>query len=283
MSVALSAGHHNGSRLLAKQVASPAFSFSMQSICDRFAHAMFGLIREEAGKLVRTPGRWKELFRPRRWRQFFGILLFNAKAGNRWKTAGDGLKQREYESYEQYVRHQQSKLAHLDLAEYDRNYRQVLTERLRGLPAVKPEAQVICLGARQGTEVKAFRDLGCSAIGVDLNPGPDNPLVVYGDFHNLQYPVASMDILFTNSMDHAFDMEKMLGEVARVLKPGGLFVVEAMKGGEKEGGPDQYASLWWNSTDDLVALLKRRGFTLARRAPFSQPWPGEQLCFLAKS
>ena len=46
---------------------------------------------------------------------------------------------------------------------------------------------VLCLAARIGTEVKAFLDLGCFAIGIDLNPGTDNRYVVHGDFHDLQF------------------------------------------------------------------------------------------------
>src|SRR5262249_33435190 len=137
---------------------------------------MPGVIQGEAKKLAKTPGRWRELFRPRRWRQVFGILRFNAREGNHWKAAGsgEGFKQREYSSYEEYVRHQQSKLGYLDLTEYDRKYRRVLGDRLQALDWLKPGTSVLCLGARQGTEVRAFHDRGCFAIGVDLNPGPDN-------------------------------------------------------------------------------------------------------------
>src|ERR1700722_10490725 len=125
----------------------------------------FGIIFDEAGKIIRSPGRALEAFRPRRWRQFFGILLFNARTGNRWKDAPQdkSFKQRTYASYEQYIQHQASKFAHLDLAEYDVMYRRQLKERLRDAPFLHHGAKVLCLGARQGTEVKAFLDLDCFA------------------------------------------------------------------------------------------------------------------------
>jgi SAM-dependent methyltransferase len=242
-----------------------------------------GLIRDEAAKLVRTPLRWRELLRPRRWRQFFGILWFRARSGNRWKTSADPhFQQRDYASYDQYLQHQQSKLQYLDLAEYDRRFHAALKTRLAALAQLRAGQRVLCLGARQGTEVRAFRDLGCDAIGLDLNPGFDNPHVIQGDFHNLQFPPQSMDIIFTNSLDHVFDIAKVLSEIARVLKPGGLLIVEAMLGGAHETTPDSYASFWWGSPDDLIALFAKHGFAVAQRTPFTEPWPGEQICYIRK-
>jgi SAM-dependent methyltransferase len=240
------------------------------------------VLEEEAKKIVTTPGRWRELFRPRRWRQLFSILVFRARSGDRWQAAGEEkqFKRREYSSYEEYVRHQQSKFQYLDLTEYDRNYRQQLGERLQSLSSVKKGANVLCLGARQGTEVKAFLDLGCFAVGIDLCPGKDNKFVLYGDFHDLQFPTESADVIFTNSFDHVFNAEKMIGEIKRVLKAGGLLIIEAIHGESQSTAPDHYASFWWQRVDDLVALLAKHGFIPGQRTSFSQPWPGEQICFV---
>jgi SAM-dependent methyltransferase len=243
---------------------------------------MFRTIVDEIKKLARDPRRLREVFRLRRWRQFFGVLWFDARTGGRWKKAADGeaFQQREYESYGEYVAHQQSKLQYLDLEEYDRKYRRVLGERLRALPTLKPGASVLCLGARQGTEVKAFLDFGCFAVGIDLMPGAGNEYVVRGDFHHLQFATESADVVFTNSLDHAFDPKKMLGEVRRVLKADGRLIVEAMRGEKEEITPDHYASFSWQRVDDLVALLQREGFEPEQRAPFTEPWPGEQICLV---
>lgn len=242
---------------------------------------MFEIIVEEAKKLGRSPGRLREVFRPRRWRQFFSILFFNARAGNRWNTAPDaqGLKKREYASYDDYVRHQQSKFQYLDLADYDVTYRRQLKERLEGAALLKKGCNVLCLGARQGTEVKAFHDLGCFAVGLDLNPGKENAFVLPGDFHRVQFPSESVDVVFTNSFDHAFDAAKLLGEIWRLLKPGGTLIVEAIHGEAQDIAPDHYASFWWRRVDDLIALIGRHGFKALRRKSFSEPWPGEQIVF----
>src|ERR1700722_649379 len=119
---------------------------------------MFRIIADETKKMARDPRRLREALRPRRWRQFFSVLLFDARTAGRWKKAADGepFQQREYSSYQEYVQHQQSKFQYLDLEEYDRNYRRVLAERLQKLPGTMKGASVLCLGARQGTEVKSF-------------------------------------------------------------------------------------------------------------------------------
>ena len=242
---------------------------------------MFGVLLDEAKKIARNPRRLREAFRLRRWRQFFGILRFNSRTGNRWKPAegASGLKQREYPSYEEYVRHQQSKFGHLDLTEYDRAYRVLLRERLRTSALLKPGASVLCLGARQGTEVKAFHDLGCFAVGIDLNPGKENKFVLPGDFHDVQFPDRSVDVVFTNSFDHTLDPEKLLQQITLLLKPGGMLVIEAIQGEAEHSAPDYYASFWWEKIDDLLALIGRHGFKVARRTPFNEPWPGEQIFF----
>jgi SAM-dependent methyltransferase len=242
---------------------------------------MFNVLLDEAKKIVRNPKRLGQALHLRRWRQLFSILRFNARTGNRWKTTADAsqFKQREYSCYEEYVRHQQSKFGHLDLTEYDRTYREQLRDRLRRLTGLKHGANVLCLGARQGTEVKAFHDLGCFAVGLDLNPGKENKFVLPGDFHDVQFPPASVDVIFTNSFDHTFDPKKLIGEITRLLKPDGALIIEAIQGEAENSSPDYYASFWWKKIDDLVALLARYNFKVSQRTPFAQPWPGEQLCF----
>ena len=81
--------------------------------------------------------------------------------------------------------------------------------------------KVLCLGARLGGEVRAFRALGALSVGIDLNPGSNNPLVLEGDFHHIQFADETSDVIFTNVIGHAFDLRLLGNEICRVLKPTG--------------------------------------------------------------
>jgi SAM-dependent methyltransferase len=201
------------------------------------------------------------------------------KFGERWDLHGSAFQKRSYNSYEAYLEHQKAKLETHAFGEYDTEFRSALRERLSALDIDWQGRTVLCLGARIGTEVKAFLDLGAVASGIDLNPGPDNPYVVRGDFHDLQYAAASFDAVYTNSLDHAFDLDRIASEVLKVLKPDCLFVLEAVHGRDRGINPGFFESFFWNNTDDLVARFKTAGFKVWHRAAFTQPWPGEQICF----
>jgi SAM-dependent methyltransferase len=211
----------------------------------------------------------------------FNILRLKLRIGDSWSTyyGRQDFKRRVYPSYEDYLIHQKTKLQHLDLSDYDVRYREALRERLEKLTLIKQGMSVLCLAARIGTEVKSFLDIGCFAIGIDLNPGENNQYVVYGDFHNIQFASNSIDIVFTNSLDHIFNMEKAIGEIARVLKSDGLLIVEAVRGINEGQSPDFFASFWWSQIDDVVSCFENSQIRLVKRSSFDYPWYGEQLCF----
>ena len=196
-----------------------------------------------------------------------------------WQASDGSLRRRGYASYEQYLAHQVAKLDQIELSAYDAVYREALRERLRAAGVPRRGESVLCLGARIGTECKAFLDLGAFALGVDLNPGPDNRFVVTGDFHALQFADASVDWVFTNALDHAFDLPRVLAEVRRVLKPAGGLIAEIVAGSRDPRGREaaDYESLWWDHADDVIALLERRGFAVTRRVAFEVPWRGDAI------
>lgn len=181
-----------------------------------------------------------------------------------WQSE-DGFHRRAYNSYEAYVLHQRSKLAHHlpqltdtlaeDLAEFRR--------RFAGCAPLREARTVLCLGARLGTEVRALKELGFFAVGVDLNPGADNAHVVTGDFHALAFADGSADAVYCNALDHAFDLDRLAREVARVLRPAGLFVVDMLLGFERGYVPGDYEATIWPDSEALVRrLCGAAGFTL---------------------
>jgi SAM-dependent methyltransferase len=193
-----------------------------------------------------------------------------------WESAG-GVQRRAYPSYELYAEHQKAKLSMKSgLANYDPQLIAALEPRLAAL-ALKPASAVLCLGARTGAECKAFIGLGHFAVGIDLNPGPDNRYVMVGDFHDLQFADASVDVVYTNALDHAFDLPRILAEVRRVLKPDGRFIADIVD--PEPRGPGDFEATWWASTDAVIAEIEKCGLSLAARRAIDAPWQGVQAVF----
>jgi ubiquinone/menaquinone biosynthesis C-methylase UbiE len=215
------------------------------------------------------------------WSQLKKVAL-RARIGQRWgRSEGEGgLARRVYPDYDTYLDHQSLKLDALrakSLAGHDRRFHAALTERLEHGPLELEGKSVLCLAARMGTEVRVFIDRGAFAVGVDLNPGKDNRWVVAGDFHALQYADDSADLVYTNSLDHVYDLERVVTEVRRVLKPGGIFVVELGMGSDEGGGAGGfYEALSWERTDALLERIASAGFGLRYRTSFDLPWKGVQ-------
>ena len=210
------------------------------------------------------------------------MLTLRLRVGKSWSTyeRKQSFKRRMYSNYDDYLAHQKEKLYHLvHLSNYDIRYRPVLRERLKKLNISWHSKTVLCLAARLGSEVKSFLDLECFAIGIDINPGKNNRYVLYGDFHNIQFPSNTTDVVFTNSLDHVFDIEKVINEIKRVLKPEGFLIVEAERGSQEGKSADFYESFWWSNIDDLVSLFENSQFRLIERSSFENPWNGEQLFF----
>ncbi|MEY2512189.1 MAG: hypothetical protein QOE26_2952 [Verrucomicrobiota bacterium] len=201
------------------------------------------------------------------------------KFGERWNSEGDRFQKRGYDSYEAYLEHQKAKLETHDFGRYDEEFRTTLRDRLSALEIEWPGRSVLCLAARIGTEVKAFLDLGAFAVGIDLNPGVDNRYVVHGDFHDLQFAPGSIDVVYTNSLDHAFDIDRIAKEVLKVLKPDGVFLVEAVQGRDQGTNPGFFESFFWKNIDELIRQIEAAGFTVVGRSSITRPWPGDQICF----
>ena len=138
-----------------------------------------------------------------------------------------GVKRRSYETYKDYLIHQANKLGKVGQAieASDREYEAIVRGRY-GESSWAAGHSILCLGARLGGEVRAFKSLGALAIGIDIEPGARNQHVLFGDFHQIAFPDSSFDYAFTNVIDHVFDLPLFSSEVGRVLKPGGVFLVE---------------------------------------------------------
>jgi SAM-dependent methyltransferase len=191
--------------------------------------------------------------------------------GGGWKEEAEGaILSRDYESYDEYLTHQRQKLDELlkikgGFSNTDvLNYRLRFYSRFKHLRALLPhDAVIICAGARQGTEVEVLRDIGFTeAYGIDLNPGPENPLVRAGDFMHLDNENDSVDLLYTNCVDHAFHLEAFFAEQARVIKPDGYVLYDIGINIEEGGGPFEAVS--WKRVEDVFQLALKRFKKLIR-------------------
>lgn len=193
---------------------------------------------------------------------------------------GTEFQTRDYGTYEEYIRHQGSKLDRFMLPNqsdwlmgYDVKYREVLRQRMQ--PHIDRRGlAVLCLAARIGTEVKSFLDLGCFALGLDLNPGKKNKYVVFGDFHDLQYADESIDIVFTNSFDHVLEPERVIKEAKRVLKPQGRLIIELARGRKEGDSPGEYESFFWETIDDVIALFVKEDLQVVCQETIKSPFNG---------
>ncbi len=173
------------------------------------------------------------------------------------------LHKRKYKNYQHYLDHQREKLSKkiVYFQKTSKKRFKSFLKRLRNVSPKIPGAKVLCLAARLGEEVKAFRELGHSdAIGIDLNPGLDNEYVIEGDFHNIPFEDGVFDGVYCNCIDHAWDLRKVSIESARVLKPNGILVLDVpfvqpykkrnyKKNVKKE---NKYESMLWDSLDDVI-------------------------------
>jgi SAM-dependent methyltransferase len=192
----------------------------------------------------------------------------------RREAVGPGIERKAYRSYGAYLRHQGRKLQRRGgewLDDHERRYGPALSARLAASGLVTTGTRVLCLAARLGGEVRTFRELGAFAVGIDLNPGPRNPWVAWGDFHELRYANGSVDLVFTNSLDHAYDLERLCLEIARVVRPGGHVVTEIVKGAADGVRIGYYDASHWDTVDDVLRVLEKTGWQIVDRRDMDYP------------
>ncbi len=189
-----------------------------------------------------------------------------------WSREED-FAQRQYASYDDYVKHQSSKLDRIigRLQGREDDDLAMFVERFQGCSALGEANTVLCLGARLGTEVKALHTLGHFAVGIDLNPGPDNQHVLKGDFHAIVFPNASVDVVYCNALDHVYNLERVLGEVRRLLRPEGVFIADIIGGYEEGFYAGGYESVHWRNSEEFAEKISQlSGFALQSKRDLGQ-------------
>lgn len=118
----------------------------------------------------------------------------------------------------------------------------------------KGGCDVLCVGARYGIEMLAMREMGYApsrVVGFDLYPRAES--VRRADMHHLPFPAASFDVVYSHhTLDHALDPRRALGEMARVSRPGAVWVFTVPY---DDHGPEE--SVDFDDADEVQACLLR--------------------------
>ena len=179
---------------------------------------------------------------------------------------------RKYKSYDKYLKHQSKKLnigiskkIKKFMPEYFFNNVRSFNNRIKGFEKYIKKGNILCLGARTGAEVVAFIELGFkNTIGIDINPGKNNKYVIKGDFHNMDFKNNSFDTIYSNCIDHAWNLRKLSKEVYRILKDDGILILEIdhllnkniKKRQELIKKQSKYESIMWENFNDIKKEFK---------------------------
>jgi SAM-dependent methyltransferase len=199
--------------------------------------------------------------------QYYYPFRYNREAP--FREGEDGFGRRRYRSEDDYFRQQRSKLAIVRRGlerQFEKRTDYFYEQRFARLFAGQPGKAILCLGARDGVEVRALRRHGLLAIGIDIAYPENTPYVHYGDFHHVPYPDGCFDFVYTNCFDHMLQPEQVLAEARRVLKPGGQLLLD-LPPGEAELDPAEYdpgtfEAFAWKRTQDVVQLVCGQGFAV---------------------
>jgi hypothetical protein len=68
-----------------------------------------------------------------------------------------------------------------------------------------------------------------------------------------------VDAIYTNAIDHSFDLREFVNEVTRVLRPSGIFIVDFQYGYAQGQDPGDYEATFWESSHALIKAIESYG------------------------
>ena len=130
------------------------------------------------------------------------------------------------------------------------------------------------LGCGTGGLLAGLREKAAFAVGVDssrkmldqaatlLAGGPENVELRLGELEHLPVGNAEADLaVLSMVLHHAADPEKVVREAARILSPGGIFMIADFDKHTNENMRKQYGDRWLGfSRDEIAAILRKTGF-----------------------
>ena len=127
-------------------------------------------------------------------------------------------------------------------------------------------------------------DIALDMLRVGRARLPGTPMVVAGDFEQLPFRDASFHhAICLNAFHHVPDMPKALGEICRVLKPGGSVVFSEPGRGHADASTSTHAIEEFGVTEQTILVepflesCRAAGFRQARLKPLSYAVPHFEL------
>jgi len=158
------------------------------------------------------------------------------------------MRKKTYTDYNQYIEHQSKKNdlnAVIDF--HTKNWDKITKNfeiRFKRLNFVKDtenksDKKTLCVGARAGQEVQGLINCGYQSIGIDVNPmkGYEH-LVKKGDAHHTNFEDNTFDVIYTNVIDHIYNLPLFIKECNRILKNDGYMIFDFCVTGEGFGEYD---------------------------------------------
>jgi 2-polyprenyl-3-methyl-5-hydroxy-6-metoxy-1,4-benzoquinol methylase len=130
-----------------------------------------------------------------------------------------------------------------------------LIRRMAEFVGVGPDTnapRILCVGCRNGHELNHLAAAGfVNTTGIDLHSA--DPRIMVMDMHDLAFPDASFDVVYASHvLEHALEPKKAGRELRRVVRPGGLVVLEVPIRYGRRG-----ADLWdFGSPDGVIELFE---------------------------
>jgi SAM-dependent methyltransferase len=116
-----------------------------------------------------------------------------------------------------------------------RNRTKYLIDRLIDIRSPAKNTNVLCIGCRNTAEIDYFKSKGLQSVtGIDLYS--ESPDILVMDMHCMTFPDNHFGVVYSShSLEHAYDVEKVVSEIIRVAQPGALVAIEVPTNFEIKG------------------------------------------------
>ncbi len=102
----------------------------------------------------------------------------------------------------------------------------IVVDKLATLQDFGPSMRVLCIGCRNQSEIAYFQGKGADDVtGIDLWSA--SPEILIMDMHCMSFADDQFDVIYaSHSLEHAFDIDRVVREIVRVAKDGALVAIE---------------------------------------------------------